>query len=83
MLEGSAEGGCADAVAELEEFAVDALVAPGFVLAGHPLDERGDGRVEGWAAGVVRVGPFLGHQAAVPAQDRGRGDEAMPAEHRG
>jgi hypothetical protein len=38
MLEGSADGGCADAVAELEEFALDALVAPGFVLAGHPFD---------------------------------------------
>jgi hypothetical protein len=38
MLEGSADGGCADAVAELEEFALDALVAPGFVLAGHAFD---------------------------------------------
>jgi hypothetical protein len=37
-LEDPADRGCADAVAESEEFALDALVAPGFVLAGHLLD---------------------------------------------
>ena len=41
--------GCADAVAELEYLALDALVAPGLVLSGHPFDQRGDGLVEGWA----------------------------------
>ena len=39
--------------------------------------------VEGWATGAVRVGPLLGHQAAVPAQDRGRGDQAVTAQRRG
>jgi hypothetical protein len=52
---------------ELEQLALDALVAPGRVLAGHPLDQRGDRLVEGWATATVRVGPLLGHQAAVPA----------------
>jgi hypothetical protein len=62
---------------------LDALVAPGRVLAGQPLDQRGDGVVEGWATATVRVGPFPGDQAAVPPQDRGRGDEAMTAQDRG
>ena len=70
-------------MAELEQFALDALVAPGLVLAGQPFDQRDDRWVEGWATAAVRVGPFLGHQAAVPAQDRGRGDQAVPAQRRG
>ena len=82
-LEDPADRGCADAVAELEQFALDALVAPGRVLAGQPFDQRGDRVVDGWATGTVRVGPLLGHQAAVPPQDRGRGDQAMTAQHRG
>ena len=67
----------------VEEFALDALVAPGLVLAGHPLDQRDDRWVEGWATGAVRVGPLLGHQAAVPPHDRGRGDQAMTEQDRG
>jgi hypothetical protein len=57
---------------------LDALVAPGLVLAGHPFDQRGDLRVDGWATGTVWVGPF--HQAAVPAQDCGRSDQAVRAD---
>ena len=82
-LEDSTDAGCTGAVAELEEFALDALVAPGLVLAGHPFDQRDDHWVDGWAPGAARVGPLLGDQAAVPAQDRGRGDHAMPAQPRG
>jgi hypothetical protein len=62
---------------------LDALVAPGLVLAGHPFDQCGDRLVDGWATAAVRVGPLPGHQAAVPSQDRGRGDQAMPAQRRG
>src|SRR5215207_10474628 len=69
-----------DAPTELEKFALDALVGPGLVLAGHPFDQRGDHRVDRWATGAARVGPLLGDQAAVPAQDRGRGDRVMPAQ---
>jgi hypothetical protein len=58
-------------------------VAPVSVLAGQVLDQRGDRLVERWAAGAVRVGPLLGHQAVVPAQERGRGDQVMSAQHRG
>jgi hypothetical protein len=64
----------APAMPELAQFTLDALVAPGRVLSGQLFDQRGDGVVEGWATGAVRVGPFVGHQVAVPAQDRGRGD---------
>ena len=38
QLQNPANGRCGDAVAELEQFALDALVAPGFVLAGQLLD---------------------------------------------
>src|SRR5215212_1829992 len=48
----------------LRSFALDALVAPGLVLSGHPFDQRGDRRIDGWAAGAVRVGPPLGHGQA-------------------
>jgi hypothetical protein len=82
-LEEPADGGCTDAVAELEQLALDALVAPGLVLAGHPLDQRGDRLVDRWATGAARVGPLLGHQAAVPPQDRGWRDQAVAAQHRG
>ena len=57
---------------------MDALVAPGLVLATHPFDQHDDRRVDRWASGAVRVGPLVGHQAAVPPQDRGRRDQAMP-----
>jgi hypothetical protein len=57
---------------EFEQLALDALVAPGSVLPRQPLDQRGDRVVEGWATGAVRVGSLLGHQAAMPPQDRGR-----------
>jgi hypothetical protein len=70
-------------VAELEQLALDALVAPVFVLAGHAVDQRDDDWVDGWAPGVVRVGPLLGDQAAMPAEDRGWGDQAMLAQHCG
>ena len=70
-------------MAEREEFALDALVPPGRVLAGHPFDQCGDGGIERWATGAVRVGPLSGHQAAVPAQDHGRGDQAMAAQRCG
>lgn len=35
--------------------------------------QRGDGVINGWATGPVRIGLFLGDEAVVPAQDRARG----------
>jgi hypothetical protein len=72
LLEDPADRGCADAMAELEQFALDALVVPGRVLAGQLFDQGGDRVVDGWATGAVRVGPFLGDNAAVSPQDGGR-----------
>ena len=68
---------------EFEQLALDTLVAPGPVLPRQPLDQRGDRVVEGWATGAVRVGPPLGHQAVMPPQEGGRGDQAVTAQHRG
>jgi hypothetical protein len=41
-LEDRADGGCADPVAELEQFALDPLVSPAVVLGGESFDQRGD-----------------------------------------
>ena len=60
-----------------EQFALDALVAPAGVVPGHLLDQSGNSRVDRWSAGPVRVGPVPGHQATMPAQDRGRGHEPV------
>jgi hypothetical protein len=56
--------------------------APGRILPGKPLDQGGDGRVDWRTTACVRVGPFLGHQATMPAQDGGRGDQAVTAQVR-
>ena len=40
--EDTADSGCADPVAELEQLAVDPLESPAVVLGGEPRDERGD-----------------------------------------
>src|SRR4051794_32262464 len=70
----SADRGCSDAVAELEQCSLDSLVAPRFVLAGHLFNESGNRRVDRWPAGAVGVGPFPGDQVVVRAQDRVGGD---------
>jgi hypothetical protein len=64
--EDPADRGCADAMAELAQLALDTLVAPAwFSLASRSI--RGSDRVaDGWATATVRVGPLLGHQATVP-----------------
>jgi hypothetical protein len=47
QLEGPADRGGADAVAELAQFALDARITPGRVLAGQPFGQCGDGGVIG------------------------------------
>jgi hypothetical protein len=39
--------------------------------------------VDWWAARLVGIGPFSGDQAAVPGQQRRRGDDAMPMQVEG
>jgi hypothetical protein len=62
---------------------LDALVAPAGILPGHLLDQGGDGRVDGWASGLVGVCPVAGDQPPVPAQDRGWGDESVRRQRSG
>jgi hypothetical protein len=71
------DGGRADPVAQAAQLALDALVAPAGVVAGHLLDQGDDGRVERRPSGPVREGPMPGDQPPVPGQDRGRGDDPV------
>ncbi len=65
-----------DRVAQASEFAVDAAVAPGRVVAGEAKDELaelgGAGLSSGWPGWL---GPVPGDAAAVPAQQGVGGDE--------
>ena len=67
----------ADAVAELEQLALDPHVPPARVLPRHPHHQGGEDVVDRWPSGPVRVGPSSADEAAMPAQDRVRGDQAM------
>jgi hypothetical protein len=62
-FEDPADSGCADQVAELEQFALDSLISPAVVLGGEPLDERGDLGADRRPSCPVRVGPLAGDQA--------------------
>ena len=68
VLRTRADRGCAGPVAELEQLALDPLVAPAVVLGGESLDERGDLGADWRPSLPVRVGPLPGDQAAVPPQ---------------
>jgi hypothetical protein len=73
----SADRSGAQAVAEPGEFAVEAAVAPGRVLVCQAQDQVAELIADWWAARLAGVGPFSGDQAAVPGQQRSRGDDAM------
>ena len=73
----------ADAVAEFEQLALDPHVSPARVLPRHPHYQGGEDVVDRWPSGPVRVGPPSAHEAAMPAQDRVRGDQAMAAQRAG
>ena len=64
-------------MAEFEQLALDPLASPARVLRRHPHDQRRDRLVDRWPAGPVRVGPPRANEAAMPAQDGARGDQAM------
>ena len=72
-----------DPVAEFEQLALDPLVSPGRVVRRHPHDQRRDRLVDRWPSGPVRVGPPSAYEAAMPAQDRVRGDQAMATQRSG
>jgi hypothetical protein len=64
-------------VAKAEQFALDPLIAPAGVIAGHPFDERGDLCVDRWPPMLMRVGPVPADQAPVPAQQRSWCDQPV------
>jgi hypothetical protein len=66
-----------DPVTELAQLTLEALVAPRGVVSGQPFDEQDDFFGQRWAAGAVRVGPLPRDEAAMPAQDRSRGDKPV------
>jgi len=72
-----------DAVAEIEQLAPQPQVSPARVLPRHPQDQGGEGVVDRWSSGPVGVGPSSADEAAVPAQDRVRGDQAMAPQRSG
>jgi len=63
-------------MAEPDQFALHAPVAPGGVLGGHAHHEVLDGCCGGWTSGSAACGvvPLSGDQPAVPGQDRGSSD---------
>ncbi len=79
-LEDSADRRGADAVAELEQLALDPLVSPVRVLRRHPYDQCGEHGADRWTTGPVRVGPSSAYEAPMPAQDRVRAYQAMAAQ---
>src|SRR5207302_6646226 len=67
----------ADAVAEADEFALDAAVAPPRVLPGQSLDEFADFVRDRRASDIVRVGPLVPKQAPVPGEQGARRDNPV------
>ena len=64
-------------MAEREQLALDPQVPPARVLPRHPHHQRGEDVVDRWPSGPVGVGPSSAHEAAMPAQDRVRGDQVV------
>jgi hypothetical protein len=77
----AADGRGPDVVSEFEQLALHSLVSPAGVLLGHALDQHTHSIVKGWTPETVGIGPLLGDQATMPAQDRARRDQAMLAQH--
>ena len=66
-----------------EQLALESLVSPARVIPRHPHYQGGEGVVDGWSSGSVGVGPSSADEAAMPAQDRVRGDQAMRSQGSG
>jgi hypothetical protein len=71
-------------VAESDELAVDASVAPGGVLSGHPQHQGTDGLQSGRPARLSSwVGPAAGDEVSVPVKQGPWRHEPQPAQLRG
>ena len=80
-LQDRPDGGGGDPVAESDELALDASVAPGGILPGHPQHQGPDRLWGGWAAWLSSwVGPAAGDEVGVPAQQGSGRDEPQPAQ---
>ena len=62
---------------EADKLALNAPVAPAWILPGKPQDKVADLVADAWAAGPVRIRPVPRDQAPVPGQQGGRGDDAV------
>jgi len=62
---------------ELEQLALDPAIIPSSGSPGPALHQCGDDVVDRWSSGPVRAGPPSPNEAAMPAQDGARGDQAM------
>jgi hypothetical protein len=73
----------AHVMAECEQLALDPPVSPARVLPRHPHHQGDQDVVDRWSSGPVRVGPSSAHEAAMPAQDCLRGDQARATQRSG
>jgi hypothetical protein len=64
-------------MAELEQFALDPPVSPVRILPRHTRHQPGKDIVDRWPSGRTCVGPFPANEAAIPAQNRVWGDQAI------
>jgi hypothetical protein len=73
VLQDRPYGGGGNPVAESDQFALNASVAPVRVLVGHPQHQGAEGLWGGWTAGLSSwVGPAAGDEVGVPAQQGSR-----------
>ncbi len=70
-------------VAELEQLALNAAVAPAVVRPRHAFDQRNHGIVDWRPLGPVRVGSLLRDQASAPSQDGAWCHQSMLAQRPG
>jgi hypothetical protein len=57
-------------MAEPDQLALDASVAPGGVLAGHPQHQIANDLGDRWTAWWLRIGPAVGDELGMPSQQR-------------
>jgi hypothetical protein len=71
-------------MAEADQLAVDAPVAPAGILAGHPQHQDTDRRRDRWSAlSSARVGPAAGDELVVRAQQGSGRDQSQLAQRGG
>src|SRR5437667_243690 len=80
----SADSGRRDLVAELEELALDAAIAPTWVLAAQTQNQVAQ-LIRDWRPASPRAqaegGPMLAHKLPMPAEQRGGREEQAPRWH--